>query len=398
MDWFSLIIGGIVGTIISMLVKSVWDRVQVAEVIRNFHIKKRRKLLEKRSIHDWLESYYTERGKESDLYLCQIGSKFLRIPFLTSPSFSEIDLNISDFSSRFIYAGHSDKSFPIEHRLVRRRKALGQVLFDEPTIYLDGIHGNINSLSLVARSCRYMEMFSLLATIEEETYRSITSAKKTKTPIRDTLLPDFETAVQVKQRPLSIGCQVALLFRIKDSWEFLLQVRSHSTVTFGGTTALIPVFGLSPVSKDESENLLLHNIVKEYCEELFDYEDLIRLASCRRASPLWFLTLPEANEFLSALKESKIIIRFNGMGFDGLNASLTLSFATIITDENLSHDLKKRIKANWEVATKEETETPLEFIDFRSPRLAKLFQSKSYHIGSAFSVSRALDSLQSVTL
>ncbi len=392
MDWISLVIGGVVGAIFSILGQEIWNKHLFSSVLKRSNILKRHSLLEGQTIYDWIESYYVNAGKESDLYLCKIGSEVMRIPFLTSHKFSNINLSISEFSSQFIFAGQSDRSFSIFNHLVRRRKALGQILFDEPTIYLDSIRWKDNKFIVIGKSCRYFEMFSLLAKIEEETYSSMSSGKKQKTPVRDKILPNFETASQVKHRPISIGCQVAMFFRTQNSWEILLQVRSHSTITFGGTSALIPVFGLSPIGESCGEELILHNIVKEYCEELFDYEDLIKIANSRRPSPLWFLKIREAKEFTQGMNESKIKIFFNGMGFDGLNASLTLSFAVIIEQE-LSCEIKDRINANWEVATTEEAELPIEFIDYRSPKLGDLLRSKSLHVGSAFSISRGLQML-----
>jgi len=390
MEWIYLVVGAVVGTVFSIFGQSAWDRARIRERVRTARIRRRIAHLEDGSIYGWLKSYYISRGAESDLYRCRIGAVVETIPFLTTPMLVGEITDLSAFSKQFVYDGPSEEAFPIDKRMVHRRESLGQVLFDEPTIFLHAIQIDCGTPKVISKSCRYLEMFSLLAMLEEETHRASTISRKCRTPARDRILPDLGTALDTRNRPRSIGCQVALAFRTARSWEVLLQVRSHSTITFGGASAVIPVFGLSPMSESDSSNLLLHNIVKEYCEELFDYEELIRTASSRRASPLWFLTLPEAREFLAALQERELAVEFTGMGFDGLNASLTLSFSVLVQDRALADDLKERMRANWEVASHDEVCTPLEFIDIDNPRLGELLKQGAYHVGSAFCISRLL--------
>lgn len=181
----------------------------------------------------------------------------------------------------------------------------------------------------------------------------------------------------------------------------LLNTRAHETITFGGSKALLPTFGLSPITPgDVDGNVLVYNLVKEYCEELFRYDDLIERVSHGRVDPYWFYKLPEAAELFEFWRDGIVTIETVGFGVDAMNGTATLGLMMIMHDVGFGDRLKQQIRANWEVAQAvARDDDPVEFIDISDYRLERYLREDRYHFGAAFTLSLALKRmLQRATL
>jgi len=383
-----LILGAILGAVVPVIYTNVI----------NFYLNTsrttRQKMLESGNSYDWLIEYYKRRGGLNDLFDCRIGKLEIKIPFLTKKKWNEYKNNLLDGEDFLNYSETLNQDFPVDKKLIRKRTLLKQRLFNEPTLYLDRLDENEKSIELHIKKCSYFQMFTLLASLEEETFKAIRSNTFSNTPIRDTTCANTITAQQIHARPSSIGCQVAIALRVKTGYEIIIQTRSHSTITYGGAKALIPVFGLSPIVGESAySNILFYNFIKEYCEELFDYEELITLMTTNRVDPYWFYNLPEAQEIFGLIERKLLALEYLGFGFDALNGSSTIALLAVIDDVEYSKNIKKKISTNWEVAQRSFDTMPLEFIDYKSPKLEEWLQRKEYHFGSAFTLARALEEL-----
>lgn len=365
-----------------------------AEKRRNRLAEQRQAFLSSGQVFDWLISYYSGLGLLSDLFCCKIGSFECRIPFLTKnswcapPQSGSIDDVIG-------YSESYEERFPVNDRIIRRRASLGQNLFNEPTIYLDRIEENGAGFKLQTRTCSYFQMFSVLAALEEETFAAARGKRCTKSPLRAEMCQSLQVAQKGAVRPVSVGCQVVLAVSSGDSYQVVVQTRSHSTVTFGGTKAAIPVFGLSPVpALGVPEDLLTYNILREFCEELFNYESLILEMGQRRPNPRWFYELPEAKLFIDLKARGQLTLELLGGGFDALNGSFTLAVLCKILDAPAAEIIAANISANWEVAEYRGGGPSIAFVPANSPMFEQWLRDKAYHFGSAFAFSIALQRLK----
>ena len=136
--------------------------------------------------------------------------------------------------------------------------------------------------------------------------------------------------------------------------------------------------------------VLFYNFIKEYLEELFNYDELNHIANVQRVYPKWFYELPEAKDLLSSKSFS---LECLGLGFNSLNGVTIVAMLARIDDTRLSNLIKEKINANWEVA-KRTTESPsIEFVDYKSPKLETWLLEMKYSTASAFSISRAIERL-----
>jgi hypothetical protein len=396
MEILFLILGAILGTVVSIIIPKAYDWIKQERI--NHNTSYRRKLLESDNIYNWLVRYYSARNALNDLYDCRIGSFEIKIPVLTKLAWTRLECDLFTDGDLLHFAESLDPGFPVNEKLIQRRKTLGQRLFNERTVYLDRIEDEPENIKLHIKSCDYFQMFTLLASLEEETFQGIKKGSISFTPIRDRMVGNLETALKVLGKPSSLGCQVAVAIKMGDSYELLIHTRSHSTITYGGARALIPVFGMSPITGRQSQkNLIFFNFIKEYCEELFNYEELITLMNSRRMNPYWFYDLQEAREILELHAAKKFRLEYLGFGFDALNGSSILAILAVIEDEEYSLRIKQRIMANWEVAERTANLEPIEFIDYKSPKFEDWLRQKKYQFGSAFAISLAIQKLDRYT-
>lgn len=348
---------------------------------------KRKKFNKKVNVYEWLIKYYENKKTLYSLFDCKIGNFEIKIPFITK---QEWQTNINITQENIIEYLESINNFSVNKKWIKQRKILGQKLFNEPTLYLERISFKNNDINFVAKKCNYYEVASNLIELEEETYRAIKNSKKIHTPIRDEHFINIETVSKFNKKPFSFGCTVALLFKTDTNCEILIHTRSHQTITYGGKLAVIPNFGLTIPNRqvEDVNNIIEYNFIKEYCEELFDYEEIISMISSNRSNFTWIYNLPEAKEILKLKTEKNFELHYIGFGVDAFNGTSNIALAAIIKDISKAKSIKSNIVTNWEVDT---NEANIEFIDLYDARIQTWLKENRFQYGSAFTIARIIE-------
>lgn len=141
MAWITLIIGAILGGILSYYIPIMITKVE--SLITEKKRLTRKRLLESGTIHDWIINYYKANGNLSDLYDCKIGKYEVKIPFLTVPEWSSVIIDISK-DDNVEFSETEVLNFPIDIKMISSRKRLGQNLFNDDTLYLDRVEKKMN--------------------------------------------------------------------------------------------------------------------------------------------------------------------------------------------------------------------------------------------------------------
>lgn len=395
---YNLIGGAILGAIAGVLLP--WAATRYRRWTDNRVGSKRREILnDNNRLYSWLVHYYEKRNALPDLYSCKIGNYEIRIPFLSKPEWQPSTPLTGQARAGFLEFSNTDSNFPVDKRLLKQRERMGQRLFNAPTAYVDRVEIRDGMPRIHLMPCRYFEVATSMIKLEEETFKVAAGRPFAKTPMRDQYLSSATAAGEILYRPRSLGCAFVLAVKASQSYEILIHTRSHETVTFGGAKAVTPNFGFEPLSYaiDSSgqgmPDLLIQNFVKEYLEELFNYEDLISVVASRRADPLWFLELPEAQEMLTWIADSRFEIEVLGLGFDALNGNAVMAAMGVLDDEVAAASLRKRLALNWEIGEGTSGVPDGAFVDFRSGDLERWLRQNRYHTGAAFALSKAVPSL-----
>ncbi|MCG6551464.1 MAG: hypothetical protein L7F77_03990 [Candidatus Magnetominusculus sp. LBB02] len=408
----------IISIVIGVILKILFDRWLEDYrkwISTNKRLKRRAFLENNKEISNRLIKYYKDNNSLDNLFNCEIDGYDVKIPFLTKKEWVYFK-RINPREEILLHHAETDIiDTQYDKKIIKRRIDLGQNLFDDPTLYLDRIDMNYHALTLLVKSCNYFEMAVNLIRLEEETFKMVRKRRYKKTPLRDSCLANLSITQRLLMKPLSMGCSVALTLKTGTGYQILVHTRSHETISAGGLRTVLPNFGLAPIcgpygeikerkliernSNSNAYNLLYYNFIKEYLEELFNYEDLITSFKDRRADPFWFYELPEARLLIKWIEEKKFVLEFLGFGFEALTGTAMVTFLGLIDDIEYSAILRSKLELNWEVA-KKNGRLEMEFVNTTSEasQLKEWLQKGQYTASGAFTISRALKKLNSLSL
>ena len=103
------------------------------------------------------------------------GDSSLAIPFISRPEWL-FDVGVGSTSLPLVVvSNNSTPDFPISKGAIKRRKRLGQKLFNAPALYFRSIEVKGEAIQIQAGVCGYFEILSSLIRLENESYRASTS-------------------------------------------------------------------------------------------------------------------------------------------------------------------------------------------------------------------------------
>ncbi len=391
MNWTALLLGAALGQLLPL---SIWS-------IRKLYRYRCRRLAQRtlRAAANtyknsrWIIEYYTQHRELDSLFDCRIDGYDTKIPFISLPGWSCFgDEDLTAVRSALFDVVEGDAQFPIDDKAIALRRRLGQRIWeDSPSVYLDRVDWSESNLpTFVLKGCTFHQILTNLIKIEDETIRNVRSRRSMRAPIRSEVIPDATTALRLQTKPFGLGCAVALLLKSPDDLKLLVHQRSDILPVYPGAKALVPNFGFEPVRRLDTnatdENILRYNFLKEYLEELFDYEELITESLGRRVNPLWFYDCSdEARNLRDAIEKNQFTLTYLGFGFDCLNAVPIVGFAAVIESDRVITDIVTKTKSNWEGVK-------IHIVSVRKERrrLREWLKNGSYHPGAAFALARTL--------
>jgi hypothetical protein len=401
----TLVVGAVLGAVLPQYFSEWLARYRSRRLARETEV---RRLLagDQSSTNAWLVAYYERHGAGRHLFRCRIGDFERAIPFLSKPEWLRVSPVLPGHAQVVQFARTSPRAFDVDSRLLGRRIELGQRLFDDDACYLDYVEDGEGALVLHTKPCRYFEAATTLVRLEEETFE----ARRRGDGLakwRDQYLPGIDDLASLLKTPHPVGGAVALAIREGRKYSILIHTRSHATITVGGLKAVMPNFTLAPpptggrVDGDSVHrrlhDILVFNVVREYLEELFNYEALISAAASTHLDPYWFAQLPEAERLLELIDAQRLTLEFLGFGFDALSGSAVMALLMMISDEDLARDLRRTVEANWEVGRSESGVLEAEFVPIDDVRLTRWLEESRYHAGAAFTLARAIPQLRQRT-
>jgi hypothetical protein len=170
--------------------------------------------------------------------------------------------------------------------------------------------------------------------------------------------------------------------------------RSSGVVNAAGVRTVAPVFGCDAATIGENTSdlgLLLYNLVREYGEELFDKEALVKANQDTWFHPDQIIeAVPEIDTLLCDLAGSLARARVIGMCINPKDCDLSVAFLLQIGSEAQSADLlRRRMRAGWEAAPGAVGEPAVELVPLNDPRLDDWARGGQLYATSAFALDRA---------
>ncbi len=391
------LLGAIFGAILT-LSPFLWSRAQ--QRLRAMRKLRWQTLMATGAVDRWLIKYYESRGVS--LFYCVVGGSSSYVSFIANEAW--IFTKRVAASSEWLIDILPERvtPFPVDDRLLERRRRMGAVLFQSwrKSLNLDSMQ-ILPHAKILARPCEYFEIASALISLEDETYNNIVRHQRrrkigsSKTPLRDRHMSDFPITGKGLAWPFSLGCHAVIAIKSGEEFELAVQTRGETVITYPNMKAMIPNFGFEPNeywSGKSAYGCIFYNFVREYLEELFNYEEIIGRTTWSQ-DPDFLFELPEARTLMNAYNAGRFRLTFLGAGVECLSGTFTMALVALISDPEVIEQLRRNLTPNYEVATPTTARTPIEFLKVSDPRLGYWLEEGHFQPSSAFALSLALKHL-----
>lgn len=295
--------------------------------------------------------------------------------------------------------------YPIRARSIRKRQRMGARIYpsrhdcltyeevryaQEPRIY--------------ARPCNFMHIASSVIPLEDETFFAASHAitrrwRKSRTArVRGDWLPRELGPGQKSKQAFQLGGAFVFAIKTESSYEVAIHRRSAKVATDPGKRAVIPVCGFESNrigNIKSSMGVIFYNFLREYLEEMHDYEDLIGEMAQRRLDPDWFAELDEAKKIISLYGAGEFSLMYLGTCIDWFSGTMGVCVVATLENTAEGRQIKRNLRANWEIAEARGADPAIEFVDISDPRLAQWHHEGAFSTISNYSLSIALDYLES---
>lgn len=366
------------------------------------HLEKRRFIAASGTINQWLIQYYEQHNET--LYYADINgqSKYISVLYRHELLFSKILDPRSDWPLKV--EPERSQPFRIDEKVLDTRRELGAVLFRSwrKSMYLDSIDIGGGEPEFLVRPCEYFEIATALINLEEETFKAVlrkrlrTGGRIAKTPFRDTHLRTLPLEGHRQPHPLSIGSNTVLAIKTGEDYQIAIQTRAETVITSPNAKAVIPNFGFEPNvfgAVKSSYGIVYYNFIREYLEELFDYEEIIGRSKWAQ-NPDWFLRLPEAKTLLKAISNGRLSLVYLGAGIECLSGTTTMALLAVVDDPEVISELSQQLSPNYEVAKPSTSQIPVEFIGISDSRLGIWHEQGRFQASTGFALALALKFLR----
>ena len=186
----------------------------------------------------------------------------------------------------------------------------------------------------------------------------------------------------ISDNTIPFGCDVVFAIKFNDAYKICIHERSHTTVNYPGGYMVVPSFGFGGV-KNAEENLLFFSFLREYCEELFDREEMVQ--EDKHINPQWFYKkYDEAMDIQSMIQSNSFSLNLIGCGFDTIGGFFNVTLLAIVSDEKIAMKIYDTCIGNWETSNHNIKFVEVDGIELEQHLLeGKLCPSSAYAISQA---------------
>lgn len=330
------------------LVVYLWTRTR-SRLRRRTHD---RAIAESTSGHQAMFLYLTERygaGGGNDLYTTR-----RLAPGTQIPHFSPATWHAGPYSPAELFDFSEYRRLPPKHD----KAVLAKFALRVPMTHKDGSPWNDEILvavrvtpapTIVLARSDYFSFLSEGGALQLE-LESYIGKRRRRTPIRDrTVATTTSLADGSIHNP--VGANVVTLVHIHADEDrpresrVLLQKRANNVAVSPGLHNVVPSFQiLAPEGVGDVFDIR-DDLIREYLEELFNFDDVIHTADRKQASRHWYLGEPEARALSDGLRDGRHRFEILGMGIDLVHGGLHLA---CLLELSSSREDFYRLTANWE--------------------------------------------------
>ena len=332
-------------------------------------------------------AYYQRRQMISSLYMPTTLIDPAPVPLLFDEG-TRFPQDVGVHHDDFITLDGSWSKFPFSPRAIRWYRRRGTTLFDGEPLCIKGVtHNPFGLMQLTAGRSNFYAHASLSFSLRQEILSPWHPAR-----LHDRFLQTFQEALLSGLEPKGIACAVATLFSGARGTQILIAQRSSAVVTSQNTRSVLPGFGMEANEIGgipSSFSITFYNFVREFCEELFDMEELVQMKAARRAHPDWIFEIPAAATILREAEAGRFRLLRTGIALNPNTGGLRCALVAHFTSHGYIDWLQRELKSNWESAQTDGADTPISFLALDDPRISLWARDYSLSPTSVFCIDLA---------
>lgn len=311
------------------------------------------------------------------------------LPLLTHPSLS-FEVDVRESSGLFQLTSSEIRRLPEDDKVIARRRAVGTELWNGDLIHVVGADLSQSPPALRLARSTYFSYVTATQRVLEALWSPRPGRSKALAGYRS-----VETAMCSTQPPLWMSAAVVTVIHAGGTdARVIIHRRSKGVVNAPGIRTVAPVFGFDAAMIGERSSKLgipLFNMVREYAEELFDRELVVRANQDTWFDPDQIIdAIPEIGVLLDDLAGGRVSAKVVGMCVNPKDCDLSVAYLLEIPEDSGSGQLlSRRMKAGWEAAVGETGEAAVELLDLYDRRLDGWARSGQLYPTSAFAIDRA---------
>ncbi len=378
-------ISSLMWTVLGIVLDRLYERVGYPyyhKLIKFLESKKMKKLYYGEKTLNFVKKFYSDK-----LYNCKIGNISKVIPFLVNDKWNNLDVNILSNPNILMYVNTDDCKYPVRKKVINRKIRRGKRLFNNPSLFLHRIvyNNRDNNIVFEVGEYNYFQRISYVSDFEKETF-NCSYRVATKPKLRKRYLANVNNASIASENTIPIGCDTVFAIKRNSEYEICIHKRSEETVNYPEGYMVVPSFGFGSIKKVD-DNPLLYSFLKEYCEEVFNREEMDQEDD--HVNPYWFYhRFEEVDDVIDLIKNNKFYFHLIGCGFDAIGGFFNITLLAVIDDEQLSRKIYDNCNGNWETFNHS-----IKFISISSDEINKIFESGKLSPSSSFAISRAIQVL-----
>lgn len=345
-----------------------------------------RRLIRDRQVVPAAVEWFESNGLVDRLYRPALVNGSRPIPFLRETGASmtgAVDPRHDEFVS---VPTTARMEFEVDLETIGKRQRAGAQLWDGTLLYVDKFDGRPDgSRKIVAGTFNYFAYVTFAARLQASL---LARGQPRGRLLAESGLTSFPEGVTSPYRPMVLSAVTTCIFDTDDGPKILLAKRSEDVVNALGTVGAIPTFGLeSPeIDGERSEyGTVFYNFVKEFIEEVYGQEDLVRAASSEALEPDAIFRSKKARRLINQFNGGTAELRILGSGIDVTDGALVLSLMAHFHSPAFYKEVRMRASAGWEVM-RDGGSRPLVFLPASSDGLADVATSTTMSASSLFGV------------
>lgn len=240
--------------------------------------------------------------------------------------------------------------YPVDDKVIEDRRKAGVNLWDGLIIYATSCRRTENGEMLIsAGTANYYGYVTLAHRIQQELLQP-----QRGRPVLEGYYRNATDAMSGALKPVAISAAAACVFEKDGRLDVAVHRRSANTVNAPNSLAAGPLFGMESNRNAQFKSeygVVFYNFVKEFVEEFYGLDALIRAVESPALDPDWIMRLPQAAAVIAEFDAGRATLICDGVGVECTDGTITLGLVAHFTSPDFRRKFEADARPGWELSS-----------------------------------------------